>query len=164
MQYKAGCEAARAEKNCPLPVAILESNWSVETVMNRLAPMIQANPDANLIFTPNEDLLLGVQSVLESIDRWYPSGHEKHFWTCASGGCEIGLEMIQEGYLDATGLEDLPEVSVNAVDYAVRIAQGEKTGDCFIEATAVTQENYQELLDADSFWVFKYIEDKKVKN
>lgn len=156
MQYKAGCEAALAEYSCPLPVYIIESNWSAETVMNRLAPALQSNPDANLIFSPNEDMLIAVQSVLEAQDMWYPIGDENHFTLCAGGGCEIGLNMINDGYLDVTGLEDLPAVSRSALDYAVRIAQGESTGDCFINAVAVTPENYEQLLSEDAFWVYNY--------
>lgn len=126
--------------------------------MNKLSPTLQANADANLIFTPNEDLMLGVQSVLEGQGKWIKSGEEGHIYLAAAGGCEIGLEMIQEGYLDATGYEDLQAVSENAVENAVKLALGEEPGDFFVKSEAITQDNIQELLDENHFWVYDYIE------
>ena len=157
MRYGEGCEAAVKDNGAEI-VADIESNWSVETVMNKLSPTLQANADANLIFTPNEDLMLGVQSVLEGQGKWIKSGEEGHIYLAAAGGCEIGLEMIQEGYLDATGYEDLQAVSENAVENAVKLALGEEPGDSFVKSEAITQDNIQELLDENHFWVYDYIE------
>ncbi|MEJ8735303.1 MULTISPECIES: sugar ABC transporter substrate-binding protein [Mediterraneibacter] len=157
MRYGEGCEAA-VEDNGAKIVADIESNWSVETVMNKLAPTLQANEKANLIFTPNEDLMLGVQSVLEGQGQWIKSGEEGHIYLAAAGGCEIGLEMIQSGYLDATGYEDLKAVSENAVENAVKLALGEEPGDSFVKSEAITQENIEPLLSENHFWVYDYVE------
>lgn len=156
MRYGEGCEAAVKDNGATI-AADIESNWSVETVMNKLAPTLQSNPDANLIFTPNEDLMLGVQSVLEGLDKWIKSGEEGHMYLAAAGGCEIGLKMIQDGYLDATGYENLPEVSTNTIDNAVKLALGEEPGDFFVKSEAITPDNIQPLLDKDYFWVYDYV-------
>ncbi len=160
MRYGEGCEAAVKDNGASI-VADIESNWSVETVMNKLAPTLQANGKANLIFTPNEDLMLGVQSVLEGKDLWIKSGEKDHMYLAAAGGCEIGLELLQDGYLDATGYENLPEVSRKTVDNAVALALGEEPGDYFVESEAITQDNVQELLDENYFWVYDYVEKSK---
>lgn len=160
MRYGEGCEAA-VKDNGAVIAADIESNWSVETVMNKLAPTLQANAKANLIFTPNEDLMLGVQSVLEGKDLWIKSGEKGHIYLAAAGGCEIGLELLQDGYLDATGYENLPEVSRKTVDNAVALALGEEPGDYFVESEAITQDNVQELLDENYFWVYDYVEKSK---
>ena len=52
--------------------------------MNKLAPTLQANTDANMIFTPNEDLMLGVQSVLEGKELWKKSDEEGHIYLAAA--------------------------------------------------------------------------------
>lgn len=161
MKYGEGCEAAVKDNGASI-AATIESNWSVETVMNKLAPTLQSNADANLIFTPNEDLMLGVQSVLEGLNKWTKSGEEGHIYLAAAGGCEIGLKLIQDGYLDATGYENLPQVSVNAIENAVKLALGEQPGDFFVESEAITQDNFQSLLDKNYFWVYDYV--KKTDN
>lgn len=160
VRYGEGCEAAVNDNGAAI-VANIESNWSVETVMNKLAPTLQANPDVNMIFTPNEDLMLGVQSVLQGQERWIKSGEEGHIYLAAAGGCEIGLDMIQAGYLDATGYENLQQVSTNTIDIAVKLALGEDPGDFFVKSEAITPENIQPLLDENYFWVYDYVEQTK---
>ena len=160
VRYGEGCEAAVKDNGATI-VADIECNWSVETLMNKLAPTLQANTDANMIFTPNEDLMLGVQSVLEGKELWKKSDEEGHIYLAAAGGCEIGLNMIQEGYLDATGYENLPQVSTNTVDVAVKLALGEEAGDFFVKSEPITQENIQPLLDENHFWVYDYAERTK---
>ena len=105
--------------------------------------------------------MLGVQSVLEGKDLWIKSGEKDHMYLAAAGGCEIGLELLQDGYLDATGYENLPEVSRKTVDNAVALALGEEPGDYFVESEAITQDNVQELLDENYFWVYDYVEKSK---
>lgn len=78
-------------------------------------------------------------------------------YLAAAGGCEIGLKMIQDGYLDATGYENLPEVSTNTIDNAVKLALGEEPGDFFVKSEAITPDNIQSLLDKDYFWVYDYV-------
>ena len=160
VRYGEGCEAAVKDNGATI-VADIECNWSVETLMNKLAPTLQANTDANMIFTPNEDLMLGVQSVLEGKELWKKSDEEGHIYLAAAGGCEIGLNMIQEGYLDATGYENLPQVSTNTVDVAVKLALGEEADDFVVKSEPITQENIQPLLDENHFWVYDYAERTK---
>ena len=86
---------------------------------------------------------------------------EPNIYLAAAGGCEIGLNMIQEGYLDATGYENLPQVSTNTVDVAVKLALGEEADDFFVKSEPITQENIQPLLDENHFWVYDYAERTK---
>lgn len=48
VRYGEGCEAAVKDNGATI-VADIECNWSVETLMNKLAPTLQANTDAMLI-------------------------------------------------------------------------------------------------------------------
>ncbi len=160
VRYGEGCEAAVKDNGATI-VADIESNWSVETLMNKLAPTLQANKKANIIFTPNEDLMLGVQSVLEGKEQWKKSDEEGHIYLAAAGGCEIGLKMVQEGYLDATGYENLPQVSTNTVENAVKLALGEEPDDSFVKSEPITQENIEPLLSENHFWVYDYAEQTK---
>lgn len=85
----------------------VQTNWDAATGQSNLAAAMQANPDVDLLFTSSDFLFPQIQSVLEPLGKWVPVGEEGHVIMGGLDGDNRACSLIKEGYVDATGVQDL---------------------------------------------------------
>ncbi|MEM7566082.1 MAG: sugar ABC transporter substrate-binding protein [Pseudomonadota bacterium] len=103
----------------PVEVA---TEWDAATALANLEAAITANPDIDFIFTSSDFLFPTIRSVLEPRGMWKTTGEEGRVILGGLDGDATACQLIKDGYVDATGVQDLffeAESAVNAIVAAV---------------------------------------------
>lgn len=88
----------------PIEVA---TEWDAATALANLEAAITANPDVDFIFTSSDFLFPTIRSVLEPRGKWVPRGDANHVIMGGLDGDATACMLIEQGYVDATGVQDL---------------------------------------------------------
>jgi inositol transport system substrate-binding protein len=88
----------------PIEVA---SEWDAATALANLEAAVTANPGIDLIFTSSDFLFPTIRSVLEPRGMWAPRGEDGHVLMAGLDGDATACQLIKDGYVDATGVQDL---------------------------------------------------------
>ena len=109
--------------NTPIEVA---TEWNAATALANLEAAVTANPEVDFIFTSSDFLFPTIQSVLEPRGKWLPVGTAGHVIMGGLDGDATACKLIDEGFVDATGVQDLfleAELTLDGIRSA--IADGE---------------------------------------
>lgn len=90
--------------NPPVEIA---TEWNSDVALAGLEAAITANPEIDFIFTSSDFLFPTIRSVLESHDMWIPAGQQGHVILGGLDGDATACQLIKDGYVDATGVQDL---------------------------------------------------------
>lgn len=99
-------------------VSRVPSEWNQEKAQAGVVNGLQAHPDISLIFTSSDFLLPSIVSALKSADKYHKIGESGHVILGGFDGDATAFKMLEEGYLDATGVQDVyfeAEQTVQAV-------------------------------------------------
>ena len=99
-------------------VSRVPSEWNQEKARSGVINGLQANPDISFIFTSSDFLFPSIVAALKSVGKYKKIGEEGHVILGGFDGDATAYKMLQEGYLDATGVQDVyfeAEESVRAV-------------------------------------------------
>jgi len=114
-----GFDAAIAGKEDLIEVVSrVPSEWNQEKAQAGVVNGLQANPDIGLIFTSSDFLLPSIVSALKSAGKYHKIGEEGHVILGGFDGDATAYQMLKDGYLDATGVQDVyfeAKASVQAV-------------------------------------------------
>lgn len=88
----------------PIEVA---SEWDAATALANLESAVTANPGVDFIFTSSDFLFPTIRSVLEPRGKWVPRGDANHVIMGGLDGDATACMLIGDGYVDATGVQDL---------------------------------------------------------
>jgi inositol transport system substrate-binding protein len=105
--------------NEPIEVA---TEWDAATALANLEAAITANPNVDFIFTSSDFLFPTIRSVLEPRGMWQPMGTEGHVLMAGLDGDATASMLIDEGYVDATGVQNLfleAELTMNRLLQAI---------------------------------------------
>lgn len=109
----------------PIEVA---SEWDAATALANLEAAVTANPDIDLLFTSSDFLFPTIRSVLEPRGMWVPRGEDGHIMMAGLDGDATACQLIQDGYVDATGVQDLyfeAESAMNAILAAIEAGEAQ---------------------------------------
>ena len=90
--------------NTPIEVA---TEWDAATALANLEAAITANPNVDFIFTSSDFLFPTIRSVLEAHGKWIPTGKKGHVILGGLDGDASACQLIKDGYVDSTGVQDL---------------------------------------------------------
>ncbi|XWN30256.1 MAG: sugar ABC transporter substrate-binding protein [Devosia sp.] len=88
----------------PIEVA---TEWDAATALANLEAAVTANPDIDLIFTSSDFLFPTIRSVLEPRGMWKKKGEDGHVVLGGLDGDATACQLIKDGYVEATGVQDL---------------------------------------------------------
>ena len=94
--YIDGIEAAIADGADCTMVGTAPTNWTAEEALNQTQNTLQSGIQFDVIFANNEQIAQGVLSALED------AGLKGKIPVFATGGSPLGIEMLENGDLDAT--------------------------------------------------------------
>ena len=107
----------------PIEVA---SEWDAATALANLEAAITSSPEVDLIFTSSDFLFPTIRSVLEPRGMWAPRGEDGHVLLAGLDGDATACQLIKDGYVDATGVQDLyfeAESAMNAILAAIEAGE-----------------------------------------
>jgi ABC-type sugar transport system substrate-binding protein len=111
-------QAAAACTDAMEVVARIPTEWNQEKALAGVTNALQAHPDLGLIFTSSDFMLPSIASALKGAGRYRKAGEEGHVLLGGFDGDATAWRMIEEGTLDATGVQDVyfeARASVQAV-------------------------------------------------
>jgi inositol transport system substrate-binding protein len=107
----------------PIEVA---SEWDAATALANLEAAVTANQQIDLIFTSSDFLFPTIRSVLEPRGMWVPRGEDGHVLMAGLDGDATACQLIKDGHVDATGVQDLyfeAESALNGILAAIEAGE-----------------------------------------
>lgn len=129
------------------------TEWDASVALANLESALQANPDVDVIFTSSDFLFPQIRAALLQQQRWVPSGQEGHVILGGLDGDVTACNLIREGYVDSTGVQDLffeADATLNALLEAIEKGEGRPNETIEDPGFALTQANLSER--ASDMW------------
>lgn len=129
----------------PVEVA---TKWNSQVALAGLEAAMTADPDIDFIFTSSDFLFPTIQSVLEPLGKWQQAGHEDHIILGGLDGDDGACRLIKEGYVDATGVQDVYLEASLALDGIMTAIENGDTQPNAIKLDpgfALSQANFDEM-------------------
>lgn len=99
-------------------VARVPTDWNQEKAQAGVVNALQANPDISFIFSSSDFLFPSIISALSSAGKYKKTSEQGHVLLGGFDGDATAYRMLKEGYLDATGVQDVyfeVEACINAI-------------------------------------------------
>ncbi len=125
-------------------VVEVASEWDAATALANLEAAVTATPQVDLMFTSSDFLFPTIRSVLEPRGMWKKAGEEGHIPLAGLDGDATACKLIKEGYVSATGVQDLyfeAESALNAILAAVDAGEAQPNQVIPDPGFALTQAN-----------------------
>lgn len=107
-------------------VSRVPSEWNQEKAQAGVVNGLQANPDISLIFTSSDFLLPSIVSALKAADKYKKFDLPGHVILGGFDGDATAYQMLEEGYLDATGVQDVYFEATASVQALVDLMDGKE--------------------------------------
>jgi len=136
--------------NDPIEVA---TEWDAATALANLEAAITANPEVNFIFTSSDFLFPTIRSVLEPRGMWVPAGQPGHIILGGLDGDATACMLIDQGYVDATGVQDLfleADLTLDSILSAIEAGETQPNAVLLDPGFALTAGNIQ--FRRDDMW------------
>ncbi len=129
------------------------TKWDGALALSNLEAAMQANPEVDFLFTSSDFMYPMIRSVLEPLGKWQVVGDENHVIMGGLDGDSRACQLMRDGYVDATGVQDLffeADTIMNAMLEAIEA--GETTPENWMDdpGFALTQANWEER--AEDMW------------
>lgn len=134
---KGHMEILDANKDVIQVVAEVPTEWKHDVALAGMQNAFQANPDIDLIITPSDFLFPPIKSVLEQNNRWKKIGEEGHVAIVSFDGDENGMQYLKDGYNWVNAAQAADKTGFLAVEWAVKMANGEKPTESVIRDPGV---------------------------
>jgi ABC-type sugar transport system substrate-binding protein len=105
-------------------VARIPTEWNQEKAQAGVVNALQANPDISFIFTSSDFLLPSIVSALKSAGKYHKIGAPGHVLLGGFDGDATAYQMLKDGYLDTTGVQDVYFEAAQCVQAIVDLRGG----------------------------------------
>lgn len=126
----------------------VQTKWDAATGKANLEAAMQANKDIDLLFTSSDFLYPQIKSVLEPMNKWKKSGEDGHVIMGGIDGDNRACNLLKDGYVDATGVQDLfreAEDALKALSQAIKDGKTQPDEWLVDPGFAITQANKGEM-------------------
>lgn len=100
-------DAVKGKEDVVEVVAEVPSEWNQEKSRAGVVNALQANPDISFIFSSSDFLFPSVVAALKSANKYHRVGEPGHVILGGFDGDATAYQMLVDGYLDATGVQDV---------------------------------------------------------
>ena len=127
MGRRDGFEAAvKGNEDLIEVVSRVPSEWNQEKAQAGVANALQANPDISFIFTSSDFLFPSIVSALKAANKYKKIGEPGHVILGGFDGDATAYQMLVDGYLDATGVQDVYFEAEKAVQSVLDLREGKE--------------------------------------
>lgn len=129
-------------------VSRVPSEWNQEKAQAGVVNGLQAHPDISFLFTSSDFLFPSIVSALKSAGKYHKTGEEGHVIMGGFDGDATAWQMMEDGYLDATGVQDVYFEAKVSVDAILDLLDGKEVPELIRdEGFVIHQENKEEFKD-----------------
>jgi inositol transport system substrate-binding protein len=114
-------------------VSRVPSEWNQEKAQAGVANALQAHPDISFIFTSSDFLLPSITSALKAGGRYKKIGEQGHVILGGFDGDGTAYQMLVDGYLDATGVQDVYFEAQASVQALLDRREGKPLGELILD-------------------------------
>jgi ABC-type sugar transport system substrate-binding protein len=142
-----GFEAAIKEAGGAVEVVSrIPTDWNQEKALAGVRSAFQASPDIGLIFTSSDFMFPSIKSVLSNLGKWKKHDEPGHVILGGFDGDATAYQLMAEGYVDATGVQDVYWEAAQAIQVILDAKEG-KPAPARIDdkGFAITQANMKEM-------------------
>lgn len=132
-------------------VAEVPSEWNQEKALAGVTNALQAHPDISFIFTSSDFLFPAIISAMKNADKYYPIGHPKHVIFGGFDGDAMAYRLLEEGYLDADGVQDVFYECQAAVQAVIAKLEGKQVQTIIVDPGFVIHQDNMDKM-ADNMW------------
>ena len=137
--YLDGLEAAMADGADTEMVANYPTNWTAEEAMSATDTLIQSGTEFDVIFANNEQIAQGVIRALDGAGLDIP--------VIATGGSELGIEMLKSGELFGTVAAPTSYMGMLSAKKLYMLCNGEEVEEMtYLPLLPATKENVDEII------------------
>jgi ABC-type sugar transport system substrate-binding protein len=123
-------------------VARIPTDWNQEKALAGITNALQAHSDIDFIFTSSDLLLPSIVSALKTAGKYKKTGEPGHVFLAAFDGDATAYRMLQEGYLDADGVQDVNYDTAATVKAVFDLKSGKKLPERIVDpGFVIHQEN-----------------------
>ena len=127
-------------------VSRVPSEWNQEKAQAGVANGLQANPDISFIFTSSDFLFPSITSALKAAGRYKKIGEPGHVILGGFDGDATAYQMLKDGYLDATGVQDVYFEAQQSVQALLDRREGKAVGEVILDpGFVIHQGNLKEM-------------------
>jgi inositol transport system substrate-binding protein len=126
------------------PVEI-NTNWDSQTALAGLEAAVTADPEIDFIFTSSDFLFPTIQSVLDAHGMWKKIGEQGHVILGGLDGDDGACKLIQDGYVDSTGVQDVyyeAQLALDGIQQAIANGETQPNAVLLDPGYALSTENY----------------------
>ena len=110
------------------------TNWDAATGQANLQAAMAANPDVDFLFTSSDFLFPTIKGVLEPLGKWVTRDDPNHVLMAGLDGDVNACRQIKDGYVDATGVQNLYYEAQTMLDALLTaVANGETQPDQWLD-------------------------------
>lgn len=142
----------------------IPTKWDANVARANLQSAMQAHPEIDFLFTSSDFMLPLIKGVLEPLGKWKKADEQGHLFLGGLDGDVTACQMIREGYLDGTGVQDVFAEAKMVMDAMVAaIDKGDKTPEKWMldPGFSLTRGNFAER--AMDMWGCKLLAEKEGK-
>lgn len=126
-------------------VSAIPTEWNQEKALAGVTNALQANPDISFIFTSSDFLFPSIISALKNAGKYHPIGHPEHVILGGFDGDAMAYQLLEDGYLDADGVQDVFFECSAAVRAVLSGMNGESMPEVIIDpGFVIHQKNLEE--------------------
>ena len=126
-------DAVKAGADTIEVVSRVPTEWNQEKALAGVTNALQAHPDINFIFASSDLLLPSVVSALKSAGKYKKIGEEGHVILGGFDGDATAYQMLEDGYLDADGVQDAYFESASAVQAILDLKIGKTVPETILD-------------------------------
>ena len=145
-------------------VVEIPTKWDANVARANLQSAMQAHPEIDFLFTSSDFMLPLIKGVLEPLGKWKKDDEEGHVFLGGLDGDITACQMIREGYLDGTGVQDVfAEARMVMDEMVAAIERGEETPEKWMldPGFSLTRGNFEER--AMDMWGCKLLAEREGK-
>lgn len=142
-----GFEAAIREAGDAVEVVSrVPTDWNQEKALAGVQSAMQAHPDMGLIFASSDFMFPSIKSVLSNLGRWKKHDEPGHIILGGFDGDATAYQLMVDGYVDATGVQDVYWEAEQAIQVLVDAKAGKPVPPRIDDlGFAITQANLKEM-------------------
>lgn len=106
-------------------VARVPTEWSQVKALDGVRNALYADPDIDFVFTSSDFLFPSLVAALKDAGKYHKVGQPGHVLLGGFDGDSTAYRMLQDGYLDACGVQDVYFECAASIDALLRWREGE---------------------------------------
>ena len=129
----------------PVEVA---TKWDSQVALAGLEAAMTADPNIDFIFTSSDFLFPTIKSVLDPLGKWKKSSEDGHIILGGLDGDDGACKLIQDGYVDSTGVQDVyleAQLALTGILDAIKAGETQPNAVKLDPGFALSQANYAEM-------------------